>query len=67
MSTAGIRQRVAKLESMKDAGAARQHVIEARSEDEADRKQAELIASGTARPNDLFVVIRRFALTDLAA
>jgi len=52
---------------MKDAGAARQHVIEARSEDEAGRKQAELIASGAARPNDLFVVIRRFALADLAA
>jgi hypothetical protein len=67
MSTAAIRQRVAKLEIMRDAGAARQHVIEARSEDEAERKEAELIASGAARPNDLFVVIRRFAAEDLAA
>lgn len=67
MSTAGIRQRVAKLESVRDAGAARQHLIEARSEDEAKCKEAELIASGAARQNDLFIVIRRFAAEDFAA
>ncbi|UZF90409.1 hypothetical protein [Bosea sp. NBC_00550] len=66
MSTAGIRQRVAKLESVRDAGAARQHLIEARSED-AKCKEAELIASGAARQNDLFIVIRRFAAEDFAA
>ncbi|AMJ61979.1 hypothetical protein [Bosea sp. PAMC 26642] len=67
MSIVGIRQRVSKLETSQDSKGRRQHVLEAFTEEEADRKQAELIASGVARPNDLFVIIRRFALKDLAA
>ena len=60
MSIVGIKQRVAKLETVQDSKGMRQHVLEAFTDEEADRKQAELIAGGAARPNDLFVIMRRF-------
>ena len=61
MSIVGIKQRVAKLETGRDRKGMGKHVLEAFTDEEAERKQAGLIADGLARPNDLFVILRRFS------
>jgi hypothetical protein len=67
MSIGGIRQRVAKLETVRDSKGMRQHVLEAFTDEEAERKQAGLIADGVARSNDFFIILRRFAAPNLKA
>lgn len=66
MSIFGIKQRVGKLETAQDSNGTHHHVLEAFTVEEAEQKQVELITSGIAPPNDLFVVIRRFALHEQA-